>query len=323
MANATADPSDYCTIDTCPLTLANFTYIPSLAGNVTYLAIFAAILIPHLYLGIRYKTWGYFVGMVGGLALEIIGYAGRIQLHFNPFPFDPFLEYLICLTIGPAFLAAAIYLCLGRIVVVYGEGISRVQARAYSILFISCDFLSLVLQAAGGALAATADTRAENKTGVNIMIAGLSTQVVSLLLFIILGAEFAWRVRKNSQQLDPRFENLRSSKKWQLFIIGLAVATVTIFIRCVFRVAELNSGFNGELFNDEVAFMVLEGPMIIIACVCLTVSHPGLVFKDTLADTNWSLRRKKTFDGPSQNNAHQKLDSMELTLGPRDMRSSP
>jgi hypothetical protein len=30
--------------------------------------------------------------MVGGLALEIIGYAGRIQLHFNPFPFDPFLE---------------------------------------------------------------------------------------------------------------------------------------------------------------------------------------------------------------------------------------
>lgn len=27
-----------------------------------------------------------------GLALEIIGYAGRIQLHFNPFPFDPFLE---------------------------------------------------------------------------------------------------------------------------------------------------------------------------------------------------------------------------------------
>lgn len=57
MANVTADPSDYCTIATCPLTLANFTYIPSLAGNVTYLAIFAAMLVPHLYLGIRYKTW--------------------------------------------------------------------------------------------------------------------------------------------------------------------------------------------------------------------------------------------------------------------------
>lgn len=40
---------------------------------------------------------------------------------------------------------------------------------------------------------------------------------------------------------------------------ALAVATITIFIRCVFRVAELQSGFNGALFNDEIAFMVLEG----------------------------------------------------------------
>lgn len=86
------DPSDYCKLGTCPLELANFTYVPSLGGNVAYLAIFAALLIPNVYLGIRYKTWGYTVGMVCGLVLEVIGYAGRVQLHFNPFPFDPFLE---------------------------------------------------------------------------------------------------------------------------------------------------------------------------------------------------------------------------------------
>jgi len=40
------------------------------------------------------------------------------------------------------------------------------------------------------------------------------------------------------------------------------IATITIFIRCVFRVAELRSGFNGHLFNDEVAFMVLEGYVV-------------------------------------------------------------
>lgn len=78
-------------------------------------------------------------------------------------------RYLICLTIGPAFLAAAIYLCLGRIVVVYGLDVSRVKPRTYSILFITCDFLSLALQAAGGALAATADTRADSDIGVNVM----------------------------------------------------------------------------------------------------------------------------------------------------------
>ncbi|SMQ50064.1 unnamed protein product [Zymoseptoria tritici ST99CH_3D7] len=308
MSNGMEHPFDDCKIGTCPMSEANFTYIPDLAGNVAYLTIFAVILVPQLYFGIRYKTWGYFVGMVGGIVLEIIGYVGRVQLHFNPFPFDPFLLYLICLTIGPAFLSAAIYLCLGRIVVVYGEGISRVQPRAYSILFISCDFLSLVLQAAGGALAATGDTPADGQTGVNIMIAGLSTQVVSLLLFIILGAEFAWRVRKHPDQLDERFRSLRNTKLWTMFLVGLAVATVTIFIRCVFRVAELSSGFHGELFNDEAAFMVLEGPMIIIACICLTIFHPGLIFRNTLADTNWSLRRKK-----QACYAHRRLDPVELT----------
>ena len=85
-------PSDYCTLGTCPLSLANFTYIPTLGGNLTYLTIFAVLIIPNLYLGIRYKTWGYMIGMVCGLALEVVGYAGRVQLHFNPFPFDPFLE---------------------------------------------------------------------------------------------------------------------------------------------------------------------------------------------------------------------------------------
>lgn len=87
------NPSEYCTLGTCPLSEANFTYVPNLAGNLIYIALFRAMLLSQVVLGIRWKTWGYQVGMFGGLALEIIGYAGRIQLHYNPFPFDPFLEH--------------------------------------------------------------------------------------------------------------------------------------------------------------------------------------------------------------------------------------
>ncbi|CZT16024.1 related to RTA1 domain protein [Ramularia collo-cygni] len=305
----TAHPGDYCTVGTCSLLLAHLTYIPSLLGNLTYLTIFAIILLVQLYLGIRHKTWGYLVGMVGGLALEIIGYAGRIQMHFNPFPFDPFLEYLICLTIGPAFIAAAIYLCLGHIVVVYGEDVSSIKPRTYSLLFVTCDFLSLVLQAVGGALAATADTRPDRAIGVNVMIAGLSTQVVSLILFMGLCAELAWRVRR-SPHLNERTAGLRSSRRWKLFLFGLAIATITIFIRCVFRVAELQSGFKGELFNHEVTFMFLEGPMIIIASVFLTIFHPGVVCFGYEEEIHWSLRRQKQMES-----THHKLGSLEHAGG--------
>ncbi len=133
----------------------------------------------------------------GGLVLEVIGYIGRILIHNNPFTKKPFLvyghvlaaiksclhtfiyrkythRYLICLTIGPAFLSASIYLCLSRIIVVYGERISCFRPRMYTITFISCDFISLLLQAISGALASTADTQSNLDRGTNIMVAGLS-----------------------------------------------------------------------------------------------------------------------------------------------------
>ncbi|KAK0653654.1 Sphingoid long-chain base transporter RSB1 [Lasiodiplodia hormozganensis] len=280
------DPGDYCTLDLCPLDFANFTYVPTLAGNLTYLAIFGVLLIAQCILALRYKTWGFLVGMFGGLLLEILGYVGRVQLHYNPFPFDPFLMQLICLTIGPAFLSAAIYICLGRLIVAHSPAISRVKPKTYTIIFVCCDLLSLILQAAGGAITATADRDQPdlNQAGINIMIAGLASQVASLAVFMALCIEYGLRVRKNSDMLDPAFAGLRKSFMFRAFMFSIAIATITIFIRCVYRVAELNEGFNGHLANDEVLFMILEGPMIIIACIVLTVGHPGIAFAGRWAE---------------------------------------
>lgn len=63
------------------------------------------------------------------------------------------------------------------------------------------------------------------------------------------------------------------------------VATITIFIRSCFRVAELKDGFGGHLANDEVAFMILEGAMVAVAALALTLVHPGFVF-----GRNWKLK---------------------------------
>ena len=93
MSNST-DPSDYCTLDICPLSEAYVEYVPSLAGNAFYLGVFAVLLVAQVVLGIRYRTWSYLAGLFGGLVLEIIGYAGRLQMHYNPFRFDPYLEYV-------------------------------------------------------------------------------------------------------------------------------------------------------------------------------------------------------------------------------------
>ena len=84
------DPS-LCTIKTCPIDWATIQYVPSLAGNAFYLAFFIIILVFQIYLGARYRTWSFMVALLGGEILEVIGYAGRIELHDNIFVFGSFL----------------------------------------------------------------------------------------------------------------------------------------------------------------------------------------------------------------------------------------
>ncbi|CAI7616113.1 unnamed protein product [Penicillium pancosmium] len=271
---------DDCTLATCPIDMAYINYQPNLAANILFLAIFGLFLIGQLAIGSRYRTWTYMVAMSAGLILEVAGYIGRVMMHSNPFEFNAFLLYLICLTIAPAFFTAAIYICLGRIVIIYGESISRIRPRTYTIIFVTCDLIALILQAAGGAITSIADSDQEDlsDTGVNIMIAGLAFQVASLTLFIAMGLEFALRVRKAPEEMKNTFTaSIRRGWKWKAFLFSLAAAVLTIFIRSCFRVAELQGGFNSDLANDEVTLMVLESAMITIACFCMTAAHPALV----------------------------------------------
>lgn len=72
---------------------ATISYRPSIAGNLVYAAVLGVILLAHIGLGIRYKTWGFLTGMVCGLILEVIGYIGRLWIHAKPFEMNAFLMY--------------------------------------------------------------------------------------------------------------------------------------------------------------------------------------------------------------------------------------
>lgn len=230
--------------------------------------------------------------------LEVIGYAARVMIHDSPFDNNDFLMYLITLTIAPAFLTAAIYLCLARIVTVYGAHLSSLKPRTYTLIFCGCDLISLVLQALGGALASTADTNSESNLGKNIMLAGLGFQVFSIILFCACCADFAVRVRKNKGSWNDRHIDLVNSRLFKAFLFGLLVAIVTIFTRSVYRCAELSGGFNGNLFvSDEAVFMVLEGVMVVIACTCLTALHPGVCFQGAWHVADFKFRTKGRPDG--------------------------
>lgn len=129
-------------------------------------------------------------------------------------------SYLVGLTIAPAFLSGSIYICLSRIIVIYGRNVSRLRPATYTITFICCDIFSLVLQAAGGAIAASTKVGSKQQVGINLMIAGLAFQVVSLFLFMVLCTDFALSIRRQKASLDPAYAALRGSIKFKAFLFG-------------------------------------------------------------------------------------------------------
>ena len=80
--------------------------------------------------------------------------------------------------------------------------------------------------------------------------------------------------------LDPTHAKLRGSIMFRSFIVALAFATLCIFIRSVYRVAELSEGWEGSLIKNQDTFVDLEGVMVLTAVLALNAFHPGFCFRE-------------------------------------------
>lgn len=209
-------------------------------------------------------------------------------------------RYLVAITIAPVFITAAIYLCISRLMITYGKHLARIKPKFVALGFMTCDFLTLLLQAIGGGIADTAVYRSPlQQTGINIMIAGLVLQVVGLTTFLIVCADFALRCKRGTLDMTPERVETRRKVLLKLIVGGLLLATVCVLIRSIFRVDELWQGFQGSLWNDELDFMLLDGMMVAIATICLTVLHPGPAFGGQWHAADWSFRTKKRVESAS------------------------
>lgn len=92
-------------------------------------------------------------------------------------------------------------------------------------MFVGCDLLALVLQAIGGALAATAKDKRGSDQGVRVMIAGLVSQVVTMALFLALWGDFVVSLRRARRGglkggMPGMYEALRESRAFRWFQWG-------------------------------------------------------------------------------------------------------
>lgn len=75
-----------CNLDLCPLNTSYWDYLPSLAANGLFTALFSISLLAFSVQAVIYRKYlGFSIAMISGSILEILGYAGRVWAHEDPF----------------------------------------------------------------------------------------------------------------------------------------------------------------------------------------------------------------------------------------------
>lgn len=290
----------------CPVSATTYGYIPNLPANSTLLAIFAICLPLQFGAGLYYRTYSFFAFLTVGCTLELLGYTGRIIMHGNVWAASGFQLQIICLILGPSFIAAGVYLSLKHIVQYLGAQYSRLPPKYYTWIFIGCDVASIVIQAAGGGIAGAAGTDLGLlNAGNNLMIAGIAFQVVTMVVCGVLAVDFLIRYCQGSQAKADLSATKHpfSRPRAHVFFAAEISSYMTVLIRCIYRLPEMAGGWGNPLMQNEKEFLLLDGMMVAMAMVAFSIFHPGFWFPPMAAQRQ--ERRLESQEG----------DILELSVG--------
>jgi hypothetical protein len=115
------------------------------------------------------------------------------------------------------------------------------------------------------------------------MMTGLVLQVVTLGVFGAMAADVYFRIRKFRGEFNESTITLRNSGRFKYFLIATIIAYACISIRCVYRIAEMAGGWRNKIMENQVAFIILDGVMCVVAVLAMNVFHPGFLFKQSYA----------------------------------------
>ncbi|CAO2655149.1 Nn.00g102130.m01.CDS01 [Neocucurbitaria sp. VM-36] len=252
-----------------------YRYVPSLAGAIIALILFFIMALLHLYQFLRLKN-RIIIFVVLGALCEIGGFGARIGSHFNDQGWAPFIIQGTLLLVGPLFFAATIYMMLGRTIrLADGEDVSLIPARWYTRIFVTADVATLIIQGLGASIMGTMKL-ALALAGEKIVIAGLSLQVATFVVFLVAAVDFQVRMnRKATHRPYTNTTNSSSAGSWKKMIYILYSVSALILIRCIFRLIEYSMGNASYLMSHEWTLYVFDTVPMLLVLVLLLVLQPS------------------------------------------------
>ncbi|KAJ6518511.1 RTA1-domain-containing protein [Mycena vulgaris] len=259
---------------------SHYGYTPTHSVALIFLALFGLSTALHLGQAVYFRMWWLLPTACLCGAGEVVGWIGRLWSSSDPTLSHPFMMQITTTIIAPTPLIAVSFILLGRLVERLGASYSRITPKWYSIIFCSCDFVALVVQGLGGGMASSANDEAGANLGAHIMLGGIVFQFVAIIAYTACAVDFLRRynadkpvresaaVRELHHAMDPRVK---------LMIWALAFSTAALFIRSIYRIIELSTGWHGKVIETEIYFNIFDGGMVVLAIYTLNIAHPGLL----------------------------------------------
>lgn len=223
---------------------------------ILFLVLFAV----HLWQVVYRRSW-YFLIFPIGLLFEVVGYINRsLSARSDPYNLIYFVLNYFFIVTAPVFLAAGIYVILSALMRKLGN-----NAKLILWIFITSDIVATVTQITGASLIGVKESRKEDATTANnILLAGLAFQVFTMGMYVWISSRFIFCARRKLVEI-----------RLATFTIAFYTATILVYLRTCFRLAETSQGLDGYLSTHEAFFGALEFAPIALAVILLAIWHPG------------------------------------------------
>ncbi|VDB85412.1 unnamed protein product [Peniophora sp. CBMAI 1063] len=268
-----ADPSS----DPCDV----LGYIASNALTTVAIVLLGLVLVAHIAQTIKYGGWWLWTLFVGE-AVFIAGFACRYGLHQNPQNADLFkAEYLLIILAPNAFVAAD-YMILSRIATHIGAPqLLPIRPSRVTITFVASDIITFLIQAAGAAIAVSANPTDNDKKqkGDHIFIAGLALQLVSFGLYALSVLWFIYRVYTKERRVWTRDSLGSVWSDWRTLAFALVFNCLCIIERCIYRLIEINDGFKGPIATSETLFYCCDSLVLFLGLAIFVPFWPGRIIR--------------------------------------------
>ncbi|KAJ7471048.1 RTA1-like protein [Mycena latifolia] len=203
---------------------------------------------------------------------EILGWGGRLWSSIRPIVNTPYLMQISATIITPTPLLAATFIVFSHIVQQLGTAYSWLMPKWYTILFLPCDMIALVVQGVGDGM--TSEREGPRRRQWRDILCP-----AAIILFSAIACDFLQRYLGDRPVRADRSARRMLPPCLKLMFAAFAFSTTTLFIRSVYQIIELADGREGRIIHAEVYFNVLDGEMVVLAICMLNLAHPGRLLR--------------------------------------------